>query len=324
MPQLTQVTIPPGQEAAPKDFFDQVLNEMVGNAAPEFQTAGLAIWTGIATVMIVWTGLKMAFSGDYDMWEIVQLVIGLGIPRTILAFYDTPIPGAGLSFPALITQQGTWATNLFIGNAWKDLQQTLLTSFDGVFTQITNSILSFGYADAFTKGISFLFASLYGATFMALMLVLLLLMFCLLMAQVLWAQFALAVTIMVGPILIPWLVFPPMAFLFWGWFRTMLTYTFYGVIAGAIFNVFMNIGVAFVNRLITADLVFEDLSGVFWWYIIIWPLIVAGILASLKVGELAQMLVSGAGGASAGLASRVRQGAMAVKSGGASLAAGAK
>ena len=323
MPQLTPVTIPPGQEGDAKRFLDEVLNELVLLAAPEFQTAGLAIWTGMATVMIVWTGLKTAFSGDYDMWELVKLVIGLGIPRTILAFYNTPVPGAGRSFPRLITEQGTWATDVFIGDSWRNLQQTLLPSFQAVFTQITESIRSFGYTDVFTKGISFLIASLFGSVFMALMLVLLLLMFCLLMAQVIWAQFALAIAILVGPILIPWLVFPPLSFLFWGWFRTLLIYTFYGVIAGAVFNVFMNVGLGFVNRLLTAVLTFEDLSDVFWWYVILWPLIISGLLASLKVGELAQLLVSGAGGATAGLGTRVRQVAMAAKTGGASLAAGA-
>ncbi len=322
MQQLTPTTIPPGQEGAAKDFFDQVLNQLVALGAPEFQTAGLAIWTGMATVMVVWTGLKTAFSGDYDMWELVKLVIGLGIPRTILAFYNTPLPGTTMSFPALVTAQGTWATDVFIGNTWRDLQQTLLMSFGGVFTQITESIRSFGYTDVWTKGISFLIASLFGSVFMAIMLILLLLMFCLLMAQVIWAQFALAVAIMVGPILIPWLVFPPMSFLFWGWFRTLLTYTFYGVIAGAVFNVFMNVGLGFLNSLLTAVLTFEDLSGVFRWYLILWPLIIAGVLASLKVGELAQLLVSGAGSATAGLGTRVRQVAMAAKTGGASLAAG--
>ena len=324
MPQLTPVTVNPGEEWNAKHFLDEVLSELVGIAAPEFQTAGLAIWTGMATVMIVWTGLKTAFSGDYDIWEIVKLVIGLGIPRTMLAFYDTPLPGTTMSFPMLITEQGNWATGVFIGNSWQGLQQTVLPAFSNILTQITDSIRSFGYTDVFTKGISFLVASLFGSVFMALMLVLLLLMFCLLMAQVIWAQFALAVAIMVGPILIPWLVFPPMSFLFWGWFRTLLTYTFYGVIAGAIFNVFMNVGLGFLNRLLTAVLTFEDLSGVFKWYLILWPLIISGLLASLKVGELAQLLVSGAGSTSAGLGTRVRQVAMAAKSGGASLAAGAK
>ena len=322
MPQLTPVTIPPGEQWDAKPFFDQVLNELIQNGAAPMQTAGLAIWTGMATVMIVWTGLKTAFSGDYDMWEIVKLVIGLGIPRTMLAFYDTPLPGTTMSFPMLITEQGAWATNVFIGDAWKDAANTLTGAYNHVFTQLTDAIRSFGYTDVFTKGISFLIASVLGGTFMAIVLVLLLLMFCLLMAQVIWAQFALAVAILIGPILIPWMVFPPMSFLFWGWFRTLLTYTFYGVIAGAVFNIFMNVGLAFLDRLITMTFTFEDLSGVFRWYIILWPLIISGILASLKVGELAQLLVSGAGSAGAGLGTRVRQVAMAAKSGGASLAVG--
>ncbi|MDE2755817.1 MAG: type IV secretion system protein, partial [Acidobacteriota bacterium] len=252
MPQLTPVTIPPGQEWDAKGFLDQVLQQLVGLAAPEFQTAGLAIWTGMATVMIVWTGLKTAFSGDYDMWEIVKLVVGLGIPRTMLAFYDNPVPGTTMSFPELITRQGTWATEVFIGNSWQGLQQTVLPAFSNIFTQITDSIRSFGAADVWIKGVSFLIASLFGSVFMALMLVLLLLMFCLLMAQVIWAQFALAVAIMVGPILIPWLIFPPLSFLFWGWFRTQLTNNNYGVNAGADFNVFMNVGLGFINTLQTA------------------------------------------------------------------------
>ena len=324
MPQLTPVTIPPGEQWDAKPFFDQVLAELIQNGAAPMQTAGLAIWTGMATVMIVWTGLKTAFSGDYDLWEIVKLVIGLGIPRTMLAFYDTPLPGTTMSLPMLITEQGTWATNVFIGNAWENAAQAMLGAYNHVFTQITDSIRTFGYADVFTKGISFLVASVLGSTFMALVLILLLLMYCLLMAQVIWAQFALAVAILIGPILIPWMVFPPMSFLFWGWFRTLLTYTFYGVIAGAVFNIFMNVGLAFLDRLITVTFTFEDLSGVFRWYLILWPLIISGILASLKVGELAQLLVSGAGSAGAGLGTRVRQVAMAAKSGGASLALGGK
>ena len=323
MPQLTPVTIPPGEQWDAKPFFDQVLAELIQNGAAPMQTAGLAIWTGMATVMIVWTGLKTAFSGDYDLWEIVKLVIGLGIPRTMLAFYDTPLPGTSMSFPMLITEQGTWATNVFIGDAWKDAADTLTGAYNHVFHPAHRFDPQLRLHRCLHQGDFLSRRFLDGKRlFMALMLILLLLMFCLLMAQVIWAQFALAVAILIGPILIPWMVFPPMSFLFWGWFRTMLTYTFYGVIAGAVFNIFMNVGLAFLDRLITVTLSFEDLFGVFSWYIILWPLIISGILASLKVGELAQLLVSGAGSAGAGLGTRVRQVAMAAKSGGASLAAG--
>ena len=300
MPQLTPVTIPPGEQWDAKPFFDQVLAELIQNGAAPMQTAGLAIWTGMATVMIVWTGLKTAFSGDYDLWEIVKLVIGLGIPRTMLAFYDTPLPGTTMSFPMLITEQGTWATNVFIGDAWKDAANTLTGAYNHVFTQLTDSpSAASAIPMSSPRGFPFSSHRSWAARSWPSFLILLLLMFCLLMAQVIWAQFALAVAILIGPILIPWMVFPPMSFLFWGWFRTMLTYTFYGVIAGAVFNIFMNVGLAFLDRLITVTFTFEDLFGVFRWYLILWPLIISGILASLKVGELAQLLVSGAGSASA-------------------------
>lgn len=321
-PSLPPTTVPDGQEYDVKRFLDEVLNALVGRAAPQFQTAAIAIWSGMATVMIVWTGAKMAFSGDYNMWEIVTLVIGLGIPRTMLAFYDTPVPGTTMSFPDLITAQGTWATDVFIGNTWKSLVEALTNTYHSAMTQLSTVVGTFNLAAVFGKGIAFLIASVIGGVFLATVLVLLLGMFCLLYAQIIWAQIALAVCVLVGPLMIPWLVFPPMAFLFWGWLRTMLTYTFYGVVAGAIFNIFMNVGLGFLDRLITTALTFNDLSGMFKWFIILGPLIISGFLAAMKVGELSQLLLSGAGSASAGLASRVRQVAMAAKTGGASLAAG--
>ena len=324
MQQLTPTTIAPGQEWDAKNFLDQVLQELIGNSAPEFQAVGLAIWSGMAVVMIVWTGLKTAFSGQFDAWEIVQLVIGLGIPRTMLQFYTTPIPGTSMSFPAIITAQGIWASNAFIGNTWKDLIERLSQVYNSVFNQFGEDIMAFGIGDVFTKGISFLVASVIGGCLMVLVLLLLLLMYCVVMAQVIWAQIALAICTLVGPLLIPWLIFPPMSFLFWGWFRTMITYTLYGVIAGAVLNVFMNVGMGFLERLLATALNFTDLAGTVKWYIILLPLILSGCLASLKVGELAQMLVSGGGAASAGLGQRARQVAMAAKTGGASMAAGGK
>ncbi|MDE2755680.1 MAG: type IV secretion system protein [Acidobacteriota bacterium] len=321
-PSLPPTTVPVGQEYDVKPFLDDVLNALVGRAAPQFQSTALAIWAGMATVMIVWTGAKMAFSGDYNMWEIVTLVIGLGIPRTMLAFYERPVPGATMSFPELITAQGTWATDVFIGNTWKNLLETLKDTYHKALTTMSTVIGNFDLTDVFTQGLALLLASVIGAVFLSVVLVLLLGMFCLLYAQIIWAQIALAICVLVGPLMIPWLVFPPMAFLFWGWLRAMLTYTFYGVVAGAVFNIFMNVGLGFLNHLSTAALTFQDLSGMFKWFIILGPLIISGYLAAMKVGELSQLLLSGAGSATAGLSQRVRQVAMAAKTGGASLAAG--
>ena len=322
-PGLPPTTVADGEEYDVKRFLDEVLSDLIGNSGDQFETAALGIWTGLATVMIVWTGGKVAFSGEFDMWEILKLVIGLGVVRTMLAFYEAPIPGTSYTFPEIITAQGAWATEMFIGNTWKNLVETLKDIYHKALEQFTTTILSFGIVDVFWHGISFLIASLIGGVFLILVLILLLAMFCLLYAQIIWAQIALAICVLVGPLLIPWLVFPPMSFLFWGWLRAMLTYTLYGVVAGAILNVFMNVGLAFLNRLIHSALTFEDLSEMFTWFIILGPLVISGFLAAMKVGELSQVLLSGAGSASAGLGQRVRQVAAAKATGGASLAAGA-
>ena len=322
-PQLPPTTVAPQQEYEVKRFLDEVLEALIGRAAPEFQRTGEAIWKGLATIMIVWTGLKVAFSGEFNAWEIIKLVLGLMFVLAMLTYYDTPVPGGGgRSFPALITAQGTWATDVFIGNTWKNLVETLKDTYHQALGQLTEVIGTFDLGKVFSKGISFLIASLIGGVFLAIVLILLLGMFCLLYAQIIWAQIALAICVLAGPLLIPWLVFPPMAFLFWGWLRAMVTYTFYGVVAGAIFNIFMNVGLGFLNRIVAESFRFNDLSGMFTWFIILGPLVISGFLAAMKVGELAQLLLSGAGSASAGLATRVRQVAMAAKTGGASLAAG--
>ncbi len=72
-------------------------------------------------------------------------------------------------------------------------------------------------------------------------------LFCLTYAQVVWVQVAIAIVILLGPVFIPWLLFEPLAFLFWGWFRTLTVYTLHGVVAGAVLRVFMGVGMGYVT-----------------------------------------------------------------------------
>ena len=140
-------------------------------------------------------------------------------------------------------------------------------------------------------------------------------------AQVIWAQIALAILIIVGPIFIPFLVFEPMAFLFWGWFRAMITYSLYAVIAGAVLRVFSAVGIAFITSMGQADLNFTSLMDVGLWMLAVVPFFIAGILASLKIGELASMLVTGGGAGGSGLMGMVSTAGMAVAGGGTAAAA---
>ncbi len=120
-------------------------------------------------------------------------------------------------------------------------------------------------------------------------------------AQVIWAQVALAILIILGPVFIPFLVFEPLSFLFWGWFRAMITYSLYAVIAGAVLRIFAAVGIAYVTTLAQADMSMDSFMEVGIWTLAVVPFFIAGMLAALKCGELASMLVTGGGAGGSGL-----------------------
>ena len=65
----------------------EALAELIGGGALDFKTAGLGIWTGLAVVMVVWTGITMAVSRRFEAWEATRLVVVLGVTRAMLALY---------------------------------------------------------------------------------------------------------------------------------------------------------------------------------------------------------------------------------------------
>ena len=144
-------------------------------------------------------------------------------------------------------------------------------------------------------------AALRGLVMLAFVVLMLLLLAAVTYAQVIWAQIALAILIILGPIFIPFLVFDPLSFLFWGWFRAMVIYSLYAVMAGAVLRVFSAVGIAYITSLGNANLDMQSLMDVGLWMLAVMPLFVSGMLASLKCGELASMLVTSGGAAGSGL-----------------------
>ena len=125
-------------------------------------------------------------------------------------------------------------------------------------------------------------------------------------AQVIWAQVAIAILIYLGPVMIPWLVYQPMSFLFWGWFKAMWTYSLYSIIAAAVLRVFVALSVTLIES-VNAGIVggMDPVSGpeTGQFLLAIIPLLVAALIAALKVPELASAIVgSGAGGGIGGAA----------------------
>ena len=168
-----------------------------------------------------------------------------------------------------------------------------------------------------TGGIHVFITAVAGSIIMALLVLMLIVLFAVTYAQVIWAQIALAILIILGPIFIPFLVFEPLSFLFWGWFKGMLTYSLYAVIAGrGVVRVFSAVGIAYITTLGGANLDTQSMTQVGLWTLAVIPLFIAGILSSLKCGELASMLVTGGGAAGSGLMGLATTAGMAAASGG--------
>ncbi|MDE0083093.1 MAG: type IV secretion system protein [Gammaproteobacteria bacterium] len=302
--------IPPDRLQDLKGFLDVMLETVVGGAAPDVLALGLQLWGGLATVVVAWTGLRIAFSGTFEPWALVRLVLAVAIPRTILHYYSLPIPGVGFSFPATIAAGGVWLQNLFVSDV-VSVGYTEITALVQAFAAGLGAAWSSGSLVAVvTEGVSVFLSSVL-TLLMGVPIVLgLVALFSLTYAQVIWAQVALAIVVLLGPVFIPWLLFEPMSFLFWGWFRTLLTYTLYGVVAGAVLRVFMGVGMGYVTTYTGALMGTgpADPAELGLWVVVLLPLIVSGLIAGLKVGEVAAILVSGSGSVGSGFMALVVRG----------------
>ena len=317
------VQIPEGDQANFKLFLDRVLESVLGSAANPVLDLGRDLWRGMAVIVIVWTGLKIAFSGSIEAWEIVRLVFGLWIPWVMLQFYAVPLPGMALSFPEMIAGGGTWLQRMFLEDTVSSMQTQLGDLVNNLAADL-EAARQGGLISMVVTGAGRTLTLVAGAIIMLLVVLCLALLFAVTYAQVIWAQIAIYILIFIGPIFIPWMVFEPLAFMFWGWFKAMITYSLYGLIAGVVMRVFMGVALGFVTTLNTTTLNWDSLADLGRWLLVILPLFVAGILASLKVGALASMLVTGGGGGGSGIGGVATAGAAAA-SGGAKLAAkGAK
>ena len=303
-----------------KTFIDTALDSLTAAAGGEIFTTGNAMLAGLAIIVVVINGVKIAFSGNIQPWELVRVVIGLWIPWVMLQFYMTTIPGMAFTFPGMIAAGGNWLHSLLIGDAIYAMQTELGNLVKSIVANLETQLEQGNAFSLLTGQIHALMTIVVGTGLMIFVVLMLLLLAAVTYAQVIWAHVALAILTILGPIFTPFLVFEPLSFLFWGWFRAMITYSLYAVIAGAVLRVFSAVGLSYITSLGNANLDFQSIMDVSLWMLAVVPMFIAGMLASLKCGELASMLVTSAGAAGSGLMGMATTGAV-VASGGAAAAA---
>lgn len=310
-------TVPVDELTDHLGLLNTVLSDVLGSATTPLLTTGELLWRGLALVVIAWTGLRIAFSGSgWRAWDIVQLLLTLWVPWVMLEFYDTDVPGMSMPFPMIIPAGANFISQTFVEAVPGQMVQALTALIENISNHISQAWNSIGVLNTIFSGGATLYTLSVTIVILPLFCLLLILIFCFAYAQVIFALIVINLLLFLGPVFIPFFVFQPLSFLFWGWLRSLFVYSLYSAVAGAMLYVWSAVSLTYINTFNAATIDFSNLGWSAAWFVAIIPLAVAAILSSTKVGEIASSLVSGAGGGGMNVAGMATTGLM-VASGGA-------
>ena len=199
----------------------QAITSLLTTYEPEFLRMGHSLFVAFATILIVWQGIQIMLSGDSlgdHLFGFAKLLLFIAFGYAMVAFYESPIPGIGVSFSNLITDQAHEFANILDAR-----------SLELVYDHLDELWQRFVQPDAW----SILANPIYW-----LLLIVVTLAKVVSLAVVAFGLIASAVCALVGPIFVPFFIVPKLDFLFWSWFKAFIQYSFIPVIAFAFLMVF--------------------------------------------------------------------------------------
>src|ERR1700693_2675019 len=94
-------------------FFAQVTQvtiNLVTSHSAVFLADGMFLFRGIAIVLVVWEGFKVALEMQ-PANRIAALLVSIAITYSALVFYSAPFPGVGKNLTQIVTDAGTDLAN---------------------------------------------------------------------------------------------------------------------------------------------------------------------------------------------------------------------
>jgi type IV secretory pathway VirB6-like protein len=203
----------------------QACQSLAATAAPSITAMGIHMVLALATIMMVWFGVQEALASahggpGFSMGRFLNLFMLLTFAYVMVNYYDSSIPGLGFSIKGLIDGGTVNLVNRIGSDGSNTMLQEIHAASSKTGPSLLNTMMSPYYAIVYII-VQFLLA-LLAATVSAIV-----------------AYGAIAATIigLLGPIFIPFLVFDKLDWLFWGWLKAYLGFSFYKVVAAATMNV---------------------------------------------------------------------------------------
>ena len=205
----------------------QAITQLLASQGSTLQATGLDIFRGLAVILIVWFGIKSALSasqghGGFHFAKFADLILMIAFGLGMLTYYSTPIPGTNYSFSDLITKEGLSLSFQIESNQTQEIADTITNAEQ----QLGAPPGSFNILEDLTYLLIVLILAAMEAT-----------AFCV----IAYGYVAAAVCVLLGPIFIPWFIVPKMDWLFWGWLKAFIGFSFYQVVASAFIFVFAKV-----------------------------------------------------------------------------------
>jgi hypothetical protein len=188
---------------------------------PTFLQFGYSMFLSFAAILIAWHGIRMMFSAEAlgeRIFGFAKILLFISVGYSLIAFYESPLPGVGVSFSNLITDQTAHFASILDAR-----------SLELVFEHLDALWSRFVQPDPWAILANLVYWFL---------LIILSLAKAISLAVVCFGLIASAVCALIGPIFVPFLIVPRLDFLFWSWFKAFLQYSFTPVIAFAFLMIF--------------------------------------------------------------------------------------
>ena len=258
------------------NWITQGCDTLTATASPGVDAMGLHICIALATIMLVWFGVQEALASaqggpGFNMGKFLSFFMLITFAYVMVRFYDSTIPGIGYSLRGFINGGAQNLVTIIGNNSVTTIQQTLDKA-----------------QKAGGPGIVKALASPYYSLVYVIIQVLLAIFSAAVAAIVAYGAIGVAVVGLLGPVFIPFLVFDKLDFIFWGWLRAFIGFSFYKVVAAATLNLLGQLYVSYYTTLIplgAADLVAKLPLIMF--------LIVINIYVLLKIPAITAAILSG-------------------------------
>ena len=211
--------MPPGYD--PIGTVQQAIVSLLMTQEPAFIAMGHRMFLAFATMLVAWQGLRMMLASRQageDMFSFAKLILVIAFGYAMIAYYESPIPGFGVSFSNLITDQTSDLASLIGARAVQAAQQTLSDLWNALEQPDAWSILA--------NLLYWLMLIVIGLAQFALLFV------------ICFGLIASAVCALLGPLFVPFFIVPTLEWLFWGWLKAFVQYSFVPVVANAFIFIF--------------------------------------------------------------------------------------